>query len=247
MQLYALLLSGEEIFVTFNPLGNFNAGAPVNDGVVAKGKALLASLPPVPQGTLSRLYLHWTVAPFGCTFGDYNGEADFESGNWVLKVTHDPRDNAVGVNNNPPASHTWHRNTGAVGVSIAGMTGATQQNFGPDAVTLTGLEHLCAAAGAFASRYGIDALGTVANGSTHAGDSGNQVSTTGEHTILTHAECANIDGYLCGFTSDPDCRWDLGSLVALPEGLSLTREMVAQCGDALRQRVHAYKSALEAQ
>lgn len=231
--------------MAFNPLGNFNPAAPIDPAVLAKAKAVLASLPAVPAGSLSRLYLHWTVAPFGCTFGDYNGEADFENGDWKMIVTHDPRDNAAGVNNNPPASHTWHRNTGAVGVSIAGMSGATEQNFGPDAVTLTGLEHLCACAAAFASCYGIDALGAVQQGSTHAGDSGNTVDTAGEHTILTHAECATIDGYLCGFTSDPDCRWDLGSLTALPAGTSLTKDMVAQCGDALRQRVHAYKAALQ--
>lgn len=231
--------------MSFNPLGNFDPSASVNSGVLAKARTLMASLPACPAGSISRIYLHWTVAPFGCTFGDYNGEADFENGDWKLIVTHDPRDNAVGVNNNEPASHTWHRNTGAVGVSIAGMSGATQQNFGPDAVTLTGLEHLCAGAAAFASRYGIDALGMVTNGATHLGDNNNPINTAGEHTILTHAECANIDGYLCGFTSDPDCRWDLGSLVALPTGISLSKQMVSQCGDALRQRLHAYKAALE--
>ncbi len=229
----------------FNPLGNFNPSAPIDSGVLAKARTLLAALPEVPADSLSRLYLHWTVAPFGCTFGDYNGEVDYEGGNWKMIVTHDPRDNAVGVNNNEPASHTWHRNTGAVGVSIAGMSGATESNFGPDAVTLTGLEHLCAAAAAFAQRYGIDAIGTVTSGATHLGDGGKQINTTGEHTILTHAECANIDGYLCGFTTDPDCRWDLGSFVALPAGTALTREMVSQCGDALRQHVHVYKAALQ--
>jgi hypothetical protein len=230
--------------MSFNPLGNFNPTSDVNAVIVTKAKALLAKLPAVPANAISRIYLHWTVAPFGCVFGDYNGEANFQSPEWVLVMTHDPSDNAVGGNNANEASHTWHRNTGAVGVSISGMTGATQHDFGPDAVTLAGLDHLCAGAAAFAVRYNVDALGTVQNGNTHADDSGNNISTTGEHTILTHAEAANIDGYLCGFTSDPDCRWDLGSFVALPAGVALTRAMVAQCGDALRQRVHAYKAAL---
>jgi len=229
--------------MSFNPLGKFDPSAAVDAAVVAKAKAVLTSLPAVPAGLLTRLYLHWTVAPFGCTFGDYNGEADFEKGIWQMIVTHDPRDNAPGLTHNPEASHTWHRNTGAVGVSIAGMNGATQHDFGPDAVTVTGLEHLCACAAAFATAYGIDALGTVQTGTTHQGDNG-PVNTAGEHTILTHAECASIDGYLCGYTSDPDCRWDLGSLVALPSGVSLTKDMVSRCGDALRQRVHAYKAAL---
>jgi hypothetical protein len=231
----------------FSPLGDFGPTGAVNPGVLAKAKALLRSLPTVPAGSLSRLYLHWTLAPFGCTFGDYNGEADFESGEWVMIVTHDPRDNVAGLTSNPQASHTWHRNTGAVGVALAGMAGATEKNFGPDSITPVGLEHLCAAAAAFATCYGIDALGTVEHGSTHADENGNLIDTTGEHTILTHAECASIDGYLCGFTADPDCRWDLGSLVALPDGTSLTKAMVSQCGDALRQRVHEYKTALVAE
>jgi hypothetical protein len=229
--------------IAFSPLGDFNPTADPNAAIVAKAKTFLGSLPAVPTGAISRIYLHWTVAPFGCIFADYNGEADFEAGQWVIVMTHDPQDNA-GVTDNSVASHTWHRNAGAVGVAIAGMSGATQNDFGPDAVTLPGLDHLCAAAAAFALRYGIDALGSVASGSTHADNSGGTVDTTGEHNILTHAECANIDGYLCGFTSDPDCRWDLGSLVALPAGTSLTKAMVAQCGDALRQRVHVYESIL---
>jgi hypothetical protein len=232
--------------MSFNPLGDFDPSAATIPGVLAKAKTLLAALPSVPAGSISRLYLHWTVAPFGAKFSDYNGETDFENGDWTMTVTHDPRDNAVGVNNNAPAAHTWHRNTGAAGISIAGMDGANQHNFGPDAVSVTGLGHLCACAAAFAVRYDVDALGTVAHGSTHVNDSGTSISTTGEHTILTHAEAAGYDGYLCGYTSDPDCRWDLGTLVALPSGSSLTKEMVAACGDALRTLVHAYKTALMA-
>jgi hypothetical protein len=214
--------------------------------VLAKAIALLKALPTAPAQSLSRLYLHWTLSPFGCTFADYNGEVDFEGGDWVMIVTHDPRDNAAGLTSSAGAAHTWHRNTGAVGVAIAGMTGATQHDFGPDRVTPVGLDHLCAAAAAFASRYGIDALGTVPHGSTHADNDGDLINTNGEQNILTHAECAIIDGYLCGFTADPDCRWDLGSLTAMPAGTSLTKAMVSQCGDALRQRVHAYAAALAA-
>lgn len=230
----------------FNPLGDFVPTAAVDERVLAKAKVLLESLPDVPAGSLSRLYLHWTQQPFGCTFADYNGEADFQNDDWAMIVTHDPRDNVAGFASNPGASHTWHRNTSALGVALAGMTGATEKDFGPDAVTPLGLEHLCAAAAAFASRYGIDALGIVQRGTIHAGNDGDPIDTTGEHTVLTHAECATIDGYLCGYTADPDCRWDLGSLVALPEGVALTKAMVSQCGDALRQRIHVYTGALAA-
>ncbi len=46
--------------------------------------------------------------------------------------------------------------------------------------------------------------------------------------------------------ADSDGRWDLGSLLALLAGTSLTTATSPQCGDTLRQRVHAYKRALEA-
>jgi len=227
----------------FSALGSFDPAAPVDPDVLAKARALSKSLPTAPDGSLSRIYLHWTFAPFGHRFTDYNAEADFAAGEWVMVVTHDPRDNVPGLTNNPGAAHTWRRNTGAIGVAIAGMTGATQQNFGPQGVTPVGLDHLCATAAAFASRYSIDALGTVQRGPTHEGNGG-PVDTTGEPTIFTHAECASVDGYLCGHTSDPDCRWDLGLLTPLPAEASMTQEMVTLCGTALRQRVHAYKAAL---
>ena len=215
--------------VVFNPLGDFNPAAQLDKTVFAKAKTLLESLPDAPTGSLSRVYLHWTGLPFGRTVDAYNGLADFRNGEWSLALKRDPRDNA-GLTDTDAAAHTWRRNRGAVGVAVSGMSAATENDFGPDALTSAGLDHLCAAAAAFAYRYGINPLGTV--------------ERSGEFNILTHAECARIDGYLCGFTSDPDCRWDLGSLVALPDGTSLTEVMVSQCGDALRHRVQAYAIAL---
>jgi hypothetical protein len=90
----------------------------------------------------------------------------------------------------------------------------------------------------------VDTNGTVpAPGATHpsSNDSGNHpgnVNTTGEHNLLTHAECAVIDDY-------PTERWDEGSLVPLPAGVSLTTAMRSQCGDALRARTHEYAVALK--
>jgi len=230
--------------MAFNPLGRFVPGAEPIESAVAKAKAFVKSLPGVPSGSLSRIYLHWTGLPFGQAPDAYNGVADFKAGEWSLVLSHDPRDNA-GLTGQEPASHTWHRNRAAIGVAIAGMSTATENDFGFDALTPDGLDHLCAAAAAFAVRYGIDPLGTVVPGATHLDYGGATIDSTGEQNILTHAECARIDGYLRGFTSDPECRWDLGSLVALPPGTSLSKEMVAVCGDALRRRVRAYVAALK--
>ena len=228
------------------PYGNFDLGAPVNAHALADAKDLLAALPTVPANGINRIYLHWSVSPYSDTFSDYNGSAYMASGYWTMGMTHDPRDNVAGLDAAAPASHTWHRNTGAVGVAISAMEGASQANFGSYPVTVAGLEYLCACAAAFASKYGVDASGVVpAPGADHEGDSG-PVNTAGEPSIITHAEAAIFDGYYCGYTSDPNCRWDLAAFEAKEDGGSILPETAVACGTALRSRIHAYKLALRA-
>lgn len=184
--------------------------------------------------------MHWEVEPYVDVDPAYNGVVPLLGGAWKMALSTDPRNQVAGLNDNPEASHTWHRNTGAVGLAIAGMSGASTTDFGPYPVQVHQLEFLCAMAAAFAVEYGIDAAGTVpAPGSDHADNNGANVNTTGEHTILTHGECAVIDAY-------PTERWDLGSFVPLPAGVSLTPAMRSQCGDALRARIHGYAEALKA-
>lgn len=216
------------------PLGNFVSDAPVLAEALAAGKALLEKLPSISNGLIERLYLHWSVGCYDTTFPDYNAMVILKDGKWDLEITHDPRDNAPGLNDNAEASHTWHRNTGALGISIAGMLDATSNNFGPDPLNQHELEFLCAGAAALCTKYGIDASGKVTKDSTHTDNNGATVHTLGEPIILTHAECAVYDSYT-------DERWDLGTLVPLPQGVSLTPEMRTQSGNALRQRIHTYK------
>lgn len=235
----------------FNPLGNFVPNAPIDANVRHKAQLFYAQLPDVLLGLLRRIYLHWTVAGLQVCFADYNAEKLLVAGEHVLKITHDPRDNAPGLNDNAEAAHTIARNTGALGIAITGMDGANEHDFGPDPVTVAGLELLCAGAAALALKYGIDANGTVPSpGSSHTltedivdadhqDEIGRVIDTTGEHNILTHAEAAVIDCY-------PADRIDLGSLAPLPDGVEMTPEMRTQCGDALRTRIHLYKLALRA-
>ncbi|MGA8099698.1 MAG: hypothetical protein WB810_13675 [Candidatus Cybelea sp.] len=63
---------------------------------------------------------------------------------------------------------------------------------------------------------------------------------------MSYSRYTSSDGHLRDFMADSDGRWDLGSLLALLAGTSLTTATSPQCGDTLRQRVHAYKRALEA-
>lgn len=224
--------------MSFDPTGGWNPTLPVLPEALAAGKAFLAKLPKLGPGqVIHRGYFHWTAAPFGCEFSEYNGEVDLDQGAWRLYLTHTPLDNAVDITDGPYAAHTAYRNSHAVGLAIAGMSGATVNNFGADPLNRHELEFLCAGMAAFCAAYDIDAMGTVEVGTVHDDNNGNPVNTTGEHNLLTHAECAVLDAY-------PTERIDLGTLVALPLGVSLTPEMRVLSGNALRVRTHVYKVAL---
>jgi len=218
----------------------FQANMAISDADLQYFKKLVVELTtkyPVPAGILNRIYLHWTVAPHGIDFTDYNLEVVLRNGKLGVDITGNPQDNAEGINQNPIHSHTWHRNTNAIGISIDGMDGATVDNFGPDAPSEEELLFLCGAAAAVAKAYDIDASGVVINGETHLDNNNNTVNTKGEHIILTHGECAVIDAY-------PSERWDLGVLSPLPHGVALTPAMRTASGDVLRAAIHRIKAML---
>ncbi len=225
--------------MAFNPLGSFDPGAPLDPDALAEGKAFAAKLPSVPAGSIDRIYAHWTVGHYGQDFSDYNGSVRFDTvtKKFSLDIVGDPRDNARG-HTNPPHSHTFHRNTGAFGISTDDMIGANEHNFGPEPLTMMTLEFLCAGIAAAGKVYGIDANGT----SVHS-------PYAGEPNVLTHAEAADRTGsppqYAAYGPASTSERWDLASFVAFPAGLRATGDTAKACGDALRQRAHLYKVALQ--
>jgi hypothetical protein len=221
----------------FNPLGAFDIAQDPDPGALAAASILVAQLPDVPGGSLERIYDHWTVGHYNQNFDHYNVSVRFDGSHFHLDVTHDLQDNARGVNDNAPAAHTYRRNTGAVGITVDGMLGASVHNFGPEPITTLMMEYLCAANAAVAHKYGIDL----------AGMSGT-APYTGEPTLLTHAEAADrighpaqYDPYGPGSTAE---RWDLCSLISLPSGVSLSAAMATMTGDAIRERSRKYKIAL---
>lgn len=219
---------------------SFSSNMPIPPAALNYFKALVVNLKknyPVKSGLLTRIYLHWSVAPHGDEFPDYNLMVLLKNNDYSIVVTGNPQDNAPGLNNNAIHSHTWHRNTGAVGISIDGMDGATVNNFGPDPLSDTELLYLCGAAAAVAKVYNIDTSGKVAVGENHLDNNNNNVNTKGENTILTHGECAIIDSY-------PSERWDLGTLVPLAAGTSLTPAMRTASGNQLRALIHRIKLEL---
>jgi hypothetical protein len=230
---------------------SFDTSGPIDGNALAAARAFLdTTLPDVPAGTIDRIYLHWVVAPFHHEFDDYNAEIDLDAAGtqWNMIMTHDPRDNARGVNNNPVASHTYRRNTGAVGISVAGMDGATFGNFGPDPIQMHELEFLCACAAAFAQKYDVQA--DAAAPMMYPGEG----RPDREHTIMTHAEAAlttpsdtnagHFTHYYCFKAgSDPDCRWDLAA--TNPQSAAPTEDEAFATGELLRQRIRQYKVALQ--
>lgn len=229
--------------MSFDPTGGF-ANTPLLPEAIAAAKELLGRLPAVPKRDLTRGYFHWAVACYTAQFHDYNGMIVLgEDGKWKMVVTDNPQDNAPGVNDNPVASHTWERNTGAFGISVAGMTGATTTNFGPDPINFHEVHFQCAMMAAFCVKYGVDTMGKVPPpGSNHpsSNDSGNHpgnVNTTGEPNLITHAEAAMYDDYRTE-------RWDEELLVPAPGDYQLSDATRIQCGDALRSVTHQYAVVL---
>jgi hypothetical protein len=225
---------------------NIQPGTPLLPEALSTARAFITMLPELGSGFIHRIYLHWTVAAFGCTFDDYNGEADFENGAWVMKLTHSPVDNA-NADQAKEAAHTFHRNSHALGVSVAGMDKANFRDFGPHTVNEHGIEHMLALAASFCVKYGVDANAEAPN------VFGVQVDPqwgTGEHTVMTHAEAAlmtpsgRFAHYFCYKDgSDPDCRWDHAT--QNPQLTAPDEAEARATGDIYRRRIHDYASALK--
>jgi hypothetical protein len=226
----------------FSPLGSFDPNAAIAPALVVGAKAYADSLPSCPDGSLVAGYWHWTVGHKGQDFPDYNGAVRIAAdGSFHLDSPHDARDNAIGVNENAPASHTWLRNTGAFGFATDDMVFGDEHDFGPEPLTIATLWWLCAGTAAVSKKYGIDLNGTIQSSRYSSG------RYNGEKTWKTHSEAAVRGGrppdpnwYNYGPSGTVE-RWDLSSFVALPSGIVVTDAMATICGDALRLASHRIK------
>jgi hypothetical protein len=238
---------------TFNPLGAFKLDESIDPAIVDAARAFMKTLPSVSAGNrtdsgtyedpdITRIYAHWSVAGMCSEFADYNVMILEKAGHYEIVTTHDVRDNARSTLSANYAAHTYHRNTGAIGICLAGMDGATPQNFGPDPVTVTGLTWLCAAIAACAKKYDIDISGTRLD----------ENPFYGEMNVLTHAEAAHYPGSPAAYEpyfwtdtpSDGNTRGDLSIFTPLPAGVEMSFAFATECGDALRETAHRIKLAL---
>lgn len=241
-----------------------DATKPLLPEALAAARTVYAQLPDVPAPGLSRIYYHWAVENYGCTDAAYNLEVYLPTGSneFAIKITNSPLGNVAGAAV-PKSEHTYRRNTGAVGIAISGLVGATYANLGAEPVTLHQEEFLCAAGAAAAKKYGID-CNAAAPGAFYPSE------LAAEHTIMTHAEAAlttpsTDDGttwyahYYCygvnhwrgnatgnpvpgSEAGDPECRWDLAE--DQPAGSPPDENAARAHGDVLRERTHQYGAAI---
>ena len=138
------------------------------------------------KGAIDHIYLHWTAGHYDQTFEDYH-----------LNITGDGDIYASTDDLTDLLYHTWHRNTGAIGISICCCVDATagslenegtDTDFGSEPPTADQLETMAKVVAILCT--GLD------------------IPIDGQH-VMTHCEAAELDAYGPSTTCE---RWDLWSL-----------------------------------
>ena len=167
----------------------------------------LAKMAKTAKGSIDRLYIHWTAGHYDSTFGDYHINI---TGAGELFLSTDDLTEVL--------AHTWHRNTGAIGIALCCCVDATINcdgtfSLGSEPPTGLQIEKTAQVIALLADVLGlpIDA----------------------EH-VLTHAEVGDLDGYGPAKIGTEDFeKWDLWRL---PDYDGEWREG----GDVLRGKANWY-------
>lgn len=157
-----------------------------------------------------KLYLHWSAGHYGQFFDDYHINIDKDGTSYIAT------DDLANI-----LAHTWKRNTGSIGITLACGYQATSNDLGPEPPTDQQVETMARVITVLA-----DALDL----------------TIDIFRVMTHGEAAdNLDGYTGAYGND-DCygpattceRWDLAILKNGDEWCS--------GGDALRGKANWYRA-----
>ena len=165
------------------------------------------------KGKITKLYLHLTAGRYEQVFDDYHISIG-KTGTIYLTCSEFSELKA----------HTWHRNTGSIGIALCcAYLASCRRNFG-NATPLIDF-----------GPYGptqaqIETMAKVIAVITH--ELGLDIS---EKTVLTHQEAASQDGYGPG-DGDPDMRWDLWYLPDKPQTIQLKPGGLVLRGKALWYR-----------
>ncbi|NCC85390.1 MAG: N-acetylmuramoyl-L-alanine amidase [Clostridia bacterium] len=149
--------------------------------------AELAKMAKAAKGSIDRLYIHWTAGHYDSVFDDYHINIT-GAGETYLST-----DDLTAV-----LAHTWHRNTGAIGIALCCCVDATINcdgtfSFGSEPPTDLQIEKTAQVIAVLADVLGlpIDA----------------------EH-VMTHAEVGDLDGYGPAEIGTKDFeKWDLWQLI----------------------------------
>lgn len=161
------------------------------------------------KGEINRIFLHWTAGNYHQFFDSYHLNID-EDGS-IHTSTYDFTE---------IKSHTWKRNSNAIGIAMACCVGAQANDgyntdFGICPPTIAQIEGMAKAVAVLCETLGLE------------------VDVT---TVLTHCEIALIDQY-GPYQSDPDLRWDLWYL---PD--SAQNNELVNGGDVIRGKALWFKN-----
>jgi hypothetical protein len=123
-----------------------------------------------------KIYLHWSAGRYSQFFNDYHVSVDGEG--YVYVSTDDLSETK---------SHTWRRNTGAIGIVLNCCYNATSNDLGEYPPTNLQIESIAQVVAALSKALDL---------------------TIDKEHIMTHAEAADLDGYGPG-SGDSQTRWDL--------------------------------------
>jgi hypothetical protein len=126
------------------------------------------------SGEITKIYLHWSAGHYGQFFDDYHLNIDSD-GN-IYASTDDLTERKA---------HTWRRNTGAIGVSMACCAFATTNDLGDEPPTDAQIEAMAMCVASLCK--------------------GLEIPVDYDH-VMTHCEAAEEDDYGPSTTCE---RWDL--------------------------------------
>ncbi len=140
------------------------------------------------RNCIDKIYLHWSAGTYHSYFYDYH-----------INIDSDGKIIATCNGLTETKSHTWRRNTNAVGIVLCCCYGADANNgidtdFGAYPPTEAQIDSMAQVVAVL-----CDELGLEVNSSN----------------VMTHCEAALQDGY-GPYSGDPDMRWDLWYLPDIP-------------------------------
>ena len=166
-----------------------------------------------------KVYLHWTAGRYGQRYDDYHINIDKDGSLWAS--TDDFAETL---------SHTWHRNTGSIGVTLCCCYQAASNALGPYPPTAAQIEAMAQVVAVLAKALWL---------------------TIDRDRIMTHAEAAdNMDGLLPEGDEYGPCngceRWDLQYL-GTPESPSWTTDYDSPKtgGNVLRGKAIWYQNQMQ--